>query len=1211
MKKLKKLFSGNSLLLTSIVLLLLLIVFFGVSYVTETPATIKDLRITNISDTSVTVTYFTEVPTYGSVIVSDKNDFDFFNQLSRTRYYDDRKDGELRYSHHITVSGLKPSSAYFFEVMGNLKNVKYTYPVLQTGKTLDTLVTPDPTYGSFSDNTSMDSIVYLSIDGSTLQSTYLGTGNTFSMDKANIRTPDLEDQAKYKYHDPILIEILSKDTQLGYQTNVGSDQPTAKFETTTNKETSKIKLNTSVLGSVYAEACSAKTLTEGEKTTCTGPNGYQYVVKDGKFSDEIARMQDYYVQTGITGSKDFTEQGKIDAAKGKDQGPFSPTNPAPIPVNANLPLCSNDDKSVKVGEPCRGAENGLTYKRTATGFDDTIAKAQNADKNLLFTKTTVTLEQEALTTAEKAKLEAEHKALCAQLTVNKVVWTKKDDNTLFNCKDGTYIEYKCKEGDVVLPKEVGKDDKCGEINTDIAQKCKDGKTIGDVITEEDKTYIIVGCSGNVSVKIYHGGSEYNSQITKGAKCTQKSNVVGNVLCDIYAHLGKGESCDTNFLFAYNCKSIYKDADKQPPSNIVPAGSQAPKLDTNLEASLKSYCAGNSITECDKLKKLLIENKKDICITADSVQTKPTDIDISIYTSAVCDKDKIAAYDKSYKDKEGYDVVKTIYNYGEYVCQGHYYYYNSNAYSIPILDGCIKKDLINNGVVAPGATGPAKVLLAPAVLSGSYYELNPIDDCNKVVKGNLNTPNKITKTCGCGQIPDTIENGGQLTLNKKDGAVYGCIGREDGGGTIVIKDKLENLSKYEIGVINKTTGSFEIVSTDKPAGTFVASPATNIETKESPKAPTGKTFSKPEVTSKKECTKWSDNTNTCCMEITLTNTQYFTDGSTLDYIKGTVKSECSTKVIIKDVGTSCGAYKENETYCANNGATEFGLAKCIGGKPQVIEGLCDPSKPNKTSMNGLVSPVNAQVVLGVSDSSGVELNSTGTYSITSGNTSIKEFKVMDLVNGKAKIVFFDDKNANGIRDTGEEDITTPVEVKIEKTSDISRFELNEGWNLVGYEYTEARTAKDILSNIASNGGYATHVATYRQGGWVMYSERGEKSFGTNFNLVPGEGYFVKVIKSGKLSFEGNKIAANQPYRLSNGWNLLSFRLDPVLKASKLIDAINLNTPVASDVVTRYVSGKYENVVKDKDTVYGNDFDIEENKGYFVRVTKGGVVIKFVE
>jgi hypothetical protein len=237
MKKLKKLFSGNSLLLTSIVLLLILIVFFGVSYVTETPPTIKDLRITNISDTSVTVTYFTEVPTFGSVIVSDKNDFDFLNQLSRTRYYDDRKDGELRYSHHITVSGLKPSSAYFFEVMGNLKNVKYTYPVLQTGKTLDTLVTPDPTYGSFSDNTSMDSIVYLSIDGSTLQSTYLGAGNTFSMDKANIRTPDLEDQATYKYHDPILIEILNKDTQLGYQTNVGSDQPTAKFETTANKET--------------------------------------------------------------------------------------------------------------------------------------------------------------------------------------------------------------------------------------------------------------------------------------------------------------------------------------------------------------------------------------------------------------------------------------------------------------------------------------------------------------------------------------------------------------------------------------------------------------------------------------------------------------------------------------------------------------------------------------------------------------------------------------------------------------------------------------------------------------------------------------------------------------------------------------------------------------------------------------------------------------
>jgi hypothetical protein len=322
----------------------------------------------------------------------------------------------------------------------------------------------------------------------------------------------------------------------------------------------------------------------------------------------------------------------------------------------------------------------------------------------------------------------------------------------------------------------------------------------------------------------------------------------------------------------------------------------------------------------------------------------------------------------------------------------------------------------------------------------------------------------------------------------------------------------------------------------------------------------------------------------------------------------IKSTCSVEVL-KSVDSNtkstgkCGDINDQGTWCAQYNNNQFQLAKCNKGVIEYLNGNCTKvSSINKS----LISPVNAQVVLGVSDSSGVELNSTGTYTITSGNTSIKEFKVMDLVNGKAKIVFFDDKNANGIRDTGEEDITTPVEVKIEKTSDISRFELNEGWNLVGYEYTEARTAKDLLSNISSNGGYATHVATYRQGGWVMYSERAEKSFGNNFNLVPGEGYFVKVIKSGKLSFEGNKIAANQPYRLSNGWNLLSFRLDPVLKASKLIDAINLNTPVSSDVVTRYVSGKYENVVKDKDTVYGSDFDIEENKGYFVRVTKGGVV-----
>ncbi len=1041
MKKLKKLFSGNSLLLTSIVLLLILIVFFGVSYVTETPPTIKDLRITNISDTSVTVTYFTEVPTFGSVIVSDKNDFDFLNQLSRTRYYDDRKDGELRYSHHITVSGLKPSSAYFFEVMGNLKNVKYTYPVLQTGKTLDTLVTPDPTYGSFSDNTSMDSIVYLSIDGSTLQSTYLGTGNTFSMDKANIRTPDLEDQATYKYHDPILIEILNKDTQLGYQTNVGSDQPTAKFETTANKETSKIKLNTSVLGSVYAAECNDKT----EKgATCTGPNGYQYTLgNDGVWKDDVAQMQDYFVQTGITGSKDFTDQVKKDAAKGNDQGPFSPTNPAPIPVNAKLPLCN--DKEIKVDDQCRGVENGFTYTKTKTGWDDTIAKEQNADKNLLFADPTLTKEQEAQANAEKAKLEAEHKALCDALT-DKNITTKKDENTIFNCnEDGKYYEKKCGVGEKVLERTQGHYDRCGVTKNDLVA-CPDGSKIGEVISYlvGPGKAIVRGCNQDgTGEEVLLATAEETKPLLKYGVCEENVK-----LTDV----GNNDICKIKKYF-----------------------------------NSKGECAVEVAFDCDK-------------------KTK---------------------------------------------------------------DGAVAP------VIAPVAKGPAKEVLAPVNPNGNYYNLTP-EKINDINAKTFDT-SKITKTCGGGKIPDT-EQSGQFTLNTEKGTVFRCVGDLGGGGQLIEINQTTNKGVIEIGVV----GSRKIEKDDTIPGTA-------------------------------RCNKWNDEKHTCCLEILEDNLQISTkldgtDRKTITYTKPPVTNNCDLRVTNPDAG-NCDSKKYNIPWCSLVNGNPWTLTKCENNKIRYYNGQCDPTIKNPGTLlpRNLISPVNAQVVLGVSDSSGVELSSTGKYNITSGNTSVKEFKVMDLVNGKARIVFFEDKNANGIRDTGEEDITTPVEVKIEKTSDISRFELNEGWNLVAYEYTEARTAKDLLANISSNGGYATHVATYRQGGWVMYSERGEKSFGTNFNLIPGEGYFVKVIKSGKLSFEGKKIASNQPYRLSNGWNLLSFRLDPALKASKLIDAINLNTPVSSDVVTRYVSGKYENVVKDKDTVYGSDFDIEENKGYFVRVTKGGVVI----
>jgi len=53
----------------------------------------------------------------------------------------------------------------------------------------------------------------------------------------------------------------------------------------------------------------------------------------------------------------------------------------------------------------------------------------------------------------------------------------------------------------------------------------------------------------------------------------------------------------------------------------------------------------------------------------------------------------------------------------------------------------------------------------------------------------------------------------------------------------------------------------------------------------------------------------------------------------------------------------------------------------------------------------------------------------------------------------------------------------------------------------------------------------------------------------------------------------------------------------LKDMKAVD-------ITADTLSRYDSGMYTSVVYDVNVLYGNNFNLIERQGYFVRVEKGG-------
>jgi len=267
-------------------------------------------------------------------------------------------------------------------------------------------------------------------------------------------------------------------------------------------------------------------------------------------------------------------------------------------------------------------------------------------------------------------------------------------------------------------------------------------------------------------------------------------------------------------------------------------------------------------------------------------------------------------------------------------------------------------------------------------------------------------------------------------------------------------------------------------------------------------------------------------------------------------------------------------------------------------------------------NTLVKPAAAQSVLGanVLGATTIPVSDSGVYNLalTSATftTGVKELAVIKGAGDTAQIQFFNDLNADSIKQDNEPYVDEQLEVKLDKQSDIYSYDLKEGWNLIGFNMVgeDVKTSRDLVSLIAKQGGYATSVYTYRGGKWVAYTVRGNEEFGLPINLVPGEGYFIKVITPATIAVNGLKALPNNSLSISNGWNLISFRPEGTLTAAGLLEKINKNISFAVDTCTKYSNGRYENVVIQDGTTYGLDFTLSETSGYFVRASKGGAVWK---
>lgn len=263
-------------------------------------------------------------------------------------------------------------------------------------------------------------------------------------------------------------------------------------------------------------------------------------------------------------------------------------------------------------------------------------------------------------------------------------------------------------------------------------------------------------------------------------------------------------------------------------------------------------------------------------------------------------------------------------------------------------------------------------------------------------------------------------------------------------------------------------------------------------------------------------------------------------------------------------------------------------------------------PSNNAENGNVS---------VTSESG--LLDPGSYKVEGTNVTTKEFTISE----PGKIVYFQDLNGDGIKQENEplyDGDVASLNVQFNKISEVQSYNMTTGWNLVSFpiymrgEGTSKITkASELISQLNAGGVNSTHIVAFRAGKFLTYSFRKDDkgnnvTFGEDFSIMPGEGYFIRTYAPGIFIVSGKKIENAQQIQVDNGWNLVGIYNSNKLsyKGFEVLNQMN-GAGIEADILSKWENGLYQNVVVQSEKQYGNDYSVYPYQGYFVRVKNRGV------
>jgi len=161
-----------------------------------------------------------------------------------------------------------------------------------------------------------------------------------------------------------------------------------------------------------------------------------------------------------------------------------------------------------------------------------------------------------------------------------------------------------------------------------------------------------------------------------------------------------------------------------------------------------------------------------------------------------------------------------------------------------------------------------------------------------------------------------------------------------------------------------------------------------------------------------------------------------------------------------------------------------------------------------------------------------------------------------------------------------------------------FNIAPGWNLITlpFEPINPIQAQSLLDLINGQGGDCSEIDRWLNGGWNAHID-GEMF--NNFNIVTGEGYFIKCSQSSTWTLEGTPLSAGISLALIAGWNLIGVPYSAnSYTAQSLLDDINIQGGSCSEV-DRWLNGGWNAHING---VSFNNFVILQDVGYFIKCSQ---------